>query len=608
MFKRRPLFALPVAIGLALAPTAVASAAPHTTDLAPIAASHTDAAEKDTSFPWDGGTAPLGTWQAGDDRPHVARVYLSYDVAAFADARVVDAALTVPESAGDCATHAVELWQTRAADRPTWKDVPERLRPLGTHTACSTPRFDVSDVVQEALRQGEPRISLELAVPKDVEHEAAYGRTLHASKPALTVRHNRTPSIVEFRNAGLSCTTTAPYRSLHGWFDVLSVGTADPDPADTARTVDFALWPQDDPSARTERTGVTVDAAGNASTSITSVPFTHGRTYSWQARVTDGADTSPWSSPCHFAVDTVRPPKPTVSSPNYPQHDWAPVGEQAVFVFDGGGNPDVAGFEYGFDRDSWYSSCRTVDNVFRCTEPFSTRGSVRADAPGGRAQVLINPPQLGYTRFYVWSVDATGMRSEPVEYVFYVWDGQPTVTVVGAEPRYGDPITVRFQADPRAAGTVDFVYSLDGGITEQVVAAAADGTATITFSAIGRSYAQVEARSRSANGWVSPPGSWLWWYLTAPGVTSDVYIGGEPSGGVGVPGTFTFTAPRAWFRTTKFWYTFDGFENFEVPVGPDGTATITWTPTESGPQFIQVTAVDEWNNGQGYAEHQFVVA
>ena len=53
--------------------------------------------------------------------------------------------------------------------------------------------------------------------------------------------------------------------------------------------------------------------------------------------------------------------------------------------------------------------------------------------------------------------------------------------------------------------------------------------------------------------------------------------GGAPAGR---PGTFAFTnhMPGA----TTFSYTFDFSTYYSAPIGPDGTATVTWTPDTSG--------------------------
>ncbi|NUT91922.1 MAG: hypothetical protein HOY78_07805, partial [Saccharothrix sp.] len=178
------------------------------------------------------------------------------------------------------------------------------------------------------------------------------------------------------------------------------------------QTVDFALWPQDDPHDRTERPGVPVNPVGGAWTSMPGASST-GRTYSWHARLPG----EPWSPPCHFTVDTTPPPHPTVTSPNYPPASSgpSPADEPGTFVFESG-DPDVAGFEYGFDEEAPPPACEVhAWDDLTCPAPFDHPGTIRADT--GRAEVRLRGPG-GFARLFVRSLDAGGLRSEAVVYEF----------------------------------------------------------------------------------------------------------------------------------------------------------------------------------------------
>lgn len=215
------------------------------------------------------------------------------------------------------------------------------------------------------------------------------------------------PSIMDFRNGGLPCAAT-----VHTHPDRLAVRVLEPEPH---QTVDFALWPQDNPDERIERPAVPVTPSGVAWTSMPG-PFPHGRAYSWHARLPG----VPWSLPCHYTVDTVPPPHPAVTSPNYQPASSgpSPADEPGVFVLDGGGNPDVAGFEYGFEEETPGQTCQVqAYDELVCAEPFSAPGTIRADSPGGRVEVRVEPPG-GFAQLYVRSVDPGGLRSEAVVYEF----------------------------------------------------------------------------------------------------------------------------------------------------------------------------------------------
>lgn len=120
----------------------------------------------------------------------------------------------------------------------------------------------------------------------------------------------------------------------------------------------------------------------------------------------------------------------------------------------------------------------------------------------------------------------------------------------------------------------------------------------------------VRARSHSANGWISPDGNWSFSFDPWPGVTSDVYLSdGEPHGGIGVPGTFVFSPPAGWTEVDHYRYSFNGEDFFDAPAGPDGRASVTWTPETSGWVNLDVYVIgpnDTWGDYGNY--YQFLVA
>lgn len=604
---RRSLTALSGALLMTLSVvTTTAEAAPHSTRLYPTRASYTDSAQPHTAFPWQQQDAPLGASKR-DGRLHVSRVYLTLDVAQFAGARILGATLYLRESStADCTKRAIGVWQTApVAKDPTWAGAPRRKRWLDDFTATgvcpASPSFDVATAVREAVERNEPRITLEVAVPAPFERDTAYGRTLSGYyKATVSVQHNHIPSIVDRHryNSGKQCATTAPYPKLSTWFVALEALPADADPGDqspASLAVDFALWPQDDPTARTEKT------ARHASTTwVGRADFpglTDGKVYSWQARAADGADNGAWSTPCHFVADAVNPATPAITSPNYPPHDGSapvPVGEDGVFVFDARGDTDTVGFGYTWGSTIPVGGC-SIGELGRliCADPLDGDHAVRADHPGGTATTTLAPPDTGPQTLTAWSVDAAGNRSAPTEYTMLIPATNPSVTVVGDRPRWNQDVTLRFAPVPALADrTVEFVYRVDSR-EQQVVSAGADGTAAITFRADNPSGHTVTVSSRSANGWTSGATTWSHRFYPWPDVRSDVYTdSGEPTGGVGVPGTFTFSPPAGWTRVSAYRYSVDGGEYVDVPADADGTATITLTPTTSGYHDLDVYAIN----------------
>jgi len=353
-----------------------------------------------------------------------------------------------------------------------------------------------------------------------------------------------------------------------------------------------------------------------ATVQLPSDQLVDGQTYIWQYRVGDGLDWTAWSRKCRFTVDLTAPPAPAVTSSNYPpagQGQLTPIGEPGRFTFSANGNTDIIGFEYYFGDTSvpgceWGSG--SVGQMV-CPEPGSGPGEVLANAPGGTATALINPRLAGENVLRVRSIDAAGNRSlDIVEYEFVSpSQNNPTISVVGSTPEWGQPLTLRFAAGSGVTGTTHFVYTI-GAEQPQTVLAGPDGTATITFVADSQYGYQVETESHSANGFVSPEADWFVSFYPWPAVTADVYLqGGESYGGVGVTGTFTFSRPVGWTQVAAYRYAFNGAEPVDVSADQNSRASVTWAPATSGWNSVQVWAVDTEGNASVYSnDYWFSVA
>lgn len=81
----------------------------------------------------------------------------------------------------------------------------------------------------------------------------------------------------------------------------------------------------------------------------------------------------------------------------------------------------------------------------------------------------------------------------------------------------------------------------------------------------------------------------------APVVTSATYPTGQAGGGPGVTGEFTFS-PNGSTDVVRYSYNFDNSVSGEVAAGPDGTATVAYTPSNSGPGGVYVYAYDRAGN------------
>ncbi|MEV0811185.1 hypothetical protein [Micromonospora sp. NPDC050200] len=612
--------------GLAVFATAEsAGAAPHYGYAPSVQIGYTDRASTHTAYDWtEGVNLPLGARIDTSGEKHKSRVYATFDLSQFAGKEVFGGTVRIRErSAADCTKRAIEIWRTNpVGETPTWGNAPEELTKLDEITTpeyCPTANitFDVSLAVKDAAAKGEMRVTFALRVPEEHEGDVSYGRTLNwYNSVSLNVRYNSAPVLDEAQmyNGGRSCATAAPYPALSALADTLQVIGRDPDlqQSDPLR-YELALWPVDDPSKRTE-ISVPDGSAGMFSTGrVPGGVLVDGRSYSWQARVSDGLATSAWSKVCTFVVDKTLPSRPQVSSSNYPKADtgqWTPPGVPGEFTFSAGGDTDVIGFVYQwYDRSGGVEGCEIVSGGrFDCDNPLTSDMVLKADVPGGTVSVPIIPPTPFTNTLYVQSVDRAGNTSAAVGYEMRVPSTEPTIKAIGT-PEWGKSLTLKFTPEPGMPGVIKYEYRLNNG-EPRFVAAGEDGTATISFITDNASGHSVSARSHSANGWISPYGNWSFAFDPGPGVTSDVYLSdGQPHGGVGVPGTFIFSPPAGWSEVGYYRYSLNGEDFFDVPAGPDGRASVTWTPERSGGVNLDVYVIRPDGTWGDYGNfYQFIVA
>ncbi|MEV0158266.1 fibronectin type III domain-containing protein [Micromonospora sp. NPDC050686] len=186
---------------------------------------------------------------------------------------------------------------------------------------------------------------------------------------------------------------------------------------------------------------------------------------------------------------------------------------------------------------------------------------------------------------YVQSRSADGHLSEP-RYTRLSVDGAwPTVTRSGGVD-FGTPAT--FTARTRMVKPVEYEAVLDWDpATKRVIKAAADGSATFTYTApkAGQHYVSVVARNAAG---VTTDGNAVGWTVTdRPRVTSTEF----PEDGVGrlAPGVFTFS-PRL-PGTTRYEYSVNDSAYTSIAAQSDGTAKLTWTPPAAGTHQLLVRSV-----------------
>jgi hypothetical protein len=609
-------------IGTALvvvATATAATAAPYFENAPTVQRGYTDSAAPDQAFnPTGQQNFQLGSRLDASGIRHTSRIYATFDLSAFRDRRVIDAKLRFREAnAADCTKRAIEVWQTRAIDEtPTWNTAPNEITKLDetlTPEFCpdATLSAAVGAAVQATAKRHQATITFEIRVPQALENDQSYARELYwFAGISLNISFNSLPTIDKdsLTNAGFACGKSDMPPVVGPFVDTLQAIPVDADSNDASQlVVHFGVWPIADPAAVTEfdaDTHSTPYANGHIPTGV----LVDGSTYGWHARATDGLDTSDWSKTCFFTYDGTAPPAPVISSPNYPPFPaQSPPGVPGQFVFSAEGNTDIAGFEYSYGIIG-VPVCEFVGGRLTCQDVFDTPNSVRLREPGGTATVKLNPPDTFFSaRLTVRSFDRAGNRSPGAVYQFRPAIVRPTVTADPSAPQYNQPVTLTFTPNAQVKNVASYEYTVNDQPV-QTVDAAADGTARVTFTVTSLSY-QIRVRSISPNGFVSQPGQLFFSIFNGPGVTSDVYLAdGQPHGGVGVPGTFTFTPPPAFGAVSSYYYLPPaGADAIIVPADADGRATVTYVPDASGAADIEVFAIDPDFNFSEPIFYSFVV-
>lgn len=200
----------------------------------------------------------------------------------------------------------------------------------------------------------------------------------------------------------------------------------------------------------------------------------------------------------------------------------------------------------------------------------------------------------------VQSRSADGTLSEPRWLSVSVWGASPTVTRKG-----GDSLgsTATFTARTEMVNVKEYEVFLNRDpATKQVIPATADGTATFQYTPAGRGSNYVTVRARNTAGVRTSEGSTSWSVSDSPVVTSTDF---PASGGRIAPGTFTFKPRQT--GAAKYEYRIDG-SYLTVPAAADGSATVSWTPKESGYYSVYVRSLTASGGKSMDTNYSFYVA
>ncbi|MBV1853254.1 hypothetical protein [Catellatospora tritici] len=536
---------------------------------------YTDSKLPTQSFVNVAGDVPLGAWSDGAGAKHRSRAYFTFDISRYAGKVISKADVVVKEaSAADCAVaQPIELWRTDPITSTTsWDDAPRRRELIGTTNAggpdATCPGYLVWDAraaVQRAAKRGDATFTIEIRVPHGFEGDLTHGRKL---KPFATanLEWNTAPVngtlAVEYPVAG--CTTRQDPVVVPPYHITLTHRWTDPDTNDYGRA-EFAAWPVGHEDQRIEAPGSGY-GPNFSKVAWDMSRYPHGTVLAWTSRAYDGHDYSAWAKPCFVKIDAKAPPAPKVTSAQYP-NDGQPhtgAGLPGTFTFSARGTKDVVGYYWGRYGDTY--------------------NYVPAPAPGADATLQFTPTSF-MENLSVQSVDKAGNRSPKTEYEFYVRSSAPYVVVEAVGVGVSGSTLDIHRGDP---DTTEFGYSIGGG-PETRVPANADGPThvDVVFSSLG--YTDVTVKAYAGTELIGASRQDVM-VRDLPRIESADFAWPEVEGQVGRPGTFTFRPGRPDVVAYEYGFLYHS-DLQRIDAAADGTATLTWTPTEPDWYMLNVRSI-----------------
>ena len=435
---------------------------------------------------------------------------------------------------------------------------------------------------------------------------ASLGLALAVAVPA-TAATTGPPTPIDLFNGDLSCSTSAASptyvsasEGLTEEAGVLLEGLSqDTNSADSPFiTEQFQVWPVSDPTQTTTLSNTTVLPDFEGTVTMPAADLTDGQTYAWQVQAVGASGTSAVTAPCYFAVDNTPPANaPTITSANYPQGQVDQGGAPVQVTLGANGVSDVQGYVFTWTQPlpvavladiGAYGIPQPVDN-YADTSHFALASTL-----GGSATVDLIPPAgaSGPLTLTVASLDRALNESPVATYSFDVAPAAPTITQLDPHPKFDQKTEFLITPNPglqAASPAVSYTVQFTGQ-TQQTftVKASASGKAVVSATLDGITGDVMTVSSTSADGWVSDNAFWSINFDTTPTVSSNVYLENESSGGVGIPGTFTF-APKV-AHVVSYTYSFNFGTPVTVKAGGNGVAHISFTPDQSGFYDLNVYA------------------
>ncbi|MEU6493466.1 hypothetical protein [Streptomyces sp. NPDC046984] len=298
----------------------------------------------------------------------------------------------------------------------TWSSRPALSSLLGTKSfgpACGSEpsgSFAVTSTIASKAAAKNSSWTFALVSSQEASNDGNYFKRF-ASNPTMSIEYNHIPSkptslATKFGTHSVGCSTTTPSvvgKTLATTPPTLNATVSDGDKDALAAT--YKYWVNS--GTATTTASATVASGQNAPKSLSSTFMSglkNGDVVSWSVTSSDGKDTSPASSACHFTIDLTAPNAPTVTTADglYP--------EDAPGVTAAG-----TGGRFTFTTDS---ATKFLYNLDVSPPTSNTPSSQTVTASGNTAQVTLTPTAPGTHTLYVYAVDAAGNVSSQQQYQF----------------------------------------------------------------------------------------------------------------------------------------------------------------------------------------------
>ncbi|MGI5524926.1 hypothetical protein ACQEUX_28880 [Micromonospora sp. CA-259024] len=193
----------------------------------------------------------------------------------------------------------------------------------------------------------------------------------------------------------------------------------------------------------------------------------------------------------------------------------------------------------------------------------------------------------GWHSMTVRSVRSDGSTSMEADYQFNIIDPRPIAyahELTSWPRRDGVGVPLSIELGSQLPNLTGFVYRFDGG-AEQTVSNEGNPYAYITVTPTHAGDNAVVLQALLSDGTRSPAATHTFGIWSGPVVTHTP----EGSGTVGRPATFTFHPGLP--DVASYRYSLNGADEETIAAGPDGTATVTYTPSSWGYHEVRVTSI-----------------